>query len=328
VAGTEPRPSGTLLEMTIAPRTAQEVLVELEPLLTVELDRHLSQSTQWFPHEYVPYEVGRNFVDEPWITEDSGLPDIARVAMELNLLTEDNLPYYTLALTRTFGHTEAWDAWVRRWTAEEGRHSIVLRDYLTVTRGLDPAALEVQRMDMVQRGWTPDFAERLTPFDGLVYTTLQELATRIAHRNTGTVSADEGALRILQRIAGDENLHYLFYRAMGEGALQIWPSEMMLAIERQVTGFSMPGADMPAFNDRAKRMAQAGVYNFRIHLDQILSRVLLKHWRVDRVQGLSDEAERARERTLAFMAKLDRVASRLDERSVPVEAAALRAAAI
>jgi len=312
----------------LRPRTAPELLRELEPLLAVELDRHHAQAAEWFPHEYVPYERGRNFIDEPWTPEDSGLTDIAAVAMEVNLLTEDNLPYYTLALTRTFGHTEAWDAWVRRWTAEEGRHSIVLRDYLTVTRGIDPTQLEVQRMDMVQRGWYPDFATELTPLDGLAYTTLQELATRIAHRNTGTVSDDAEALRILQRIAADENLHYLFYRAMGEGALALWPSEMMLAIERQVVGFSMPGADMPAFADRAKRMAQAGVYNFRIHHDQILSRVLLQHWKIDSLDGLSDEAQAARDRVFAFMAKLDRVASRLDERAVPVAADVLRPAAV
>jgi acyl-[acyl-carrier-protein] desaturase len=31
---------------------------------------------------------------------------------------------------------------IGRWTAEEGRHAIVLRDYLTVTRNVDPVALE------------------------------------------------------------------------------------------------------------------------------------------------------------------------------------------
>ena len=31
----------------------------------------------------------------------------------------------------------AWINWVNRWTAEEGRHAIVLRDYLVVTRNID-----------------------------------------------------------------------------------------------------------------------------------------------------------------------------------------------
>jgi acyl-[acyl-carrier-protein] desaturase len=303
--------------MTTAP-TPADLMRELEPLVAKALERHLASADEWFPHEFVPYEVGRNYLEEPWQSSDSNLSDIATVAIELNLLTEDNLPYYTLALTDGFGRTEAWGEWVRRWTAEEGRHSIVLRDFLVVTRGVDPRALESQRMDMVLRGWYPEFPH-LGPLDGIVYTTLQELATRISHRNTGTVTGDAVALKILQRIATDENLHYLFYRELGERAMALAPSEMMLAIRRQVLGFAMPGADMPSFRDRAKRMAEAGVYNFRIHHDHILENVLLKHWRIDQVEGLTDEAARARDDVLVHMSRLDRVASKLDERSAPVQ---------
>jgi len=296
----------------------QQMMRELEPLVAKAMDRHLAQAGEWFPHEFVPYEAGRNYLHEPWQPSDSTLPDIAKIAIELNLLTEDNLPYYTVALTEGFGKTEAWGAWVRRWTAEEGRHSILLRDYLVVTRGIDPVALERNRMDMVQRGWYPEFPH-LGPLDGVAYTTLQELATRISHRNTGTVTNDETALKVLQRIATDENLHYLFYRELGDHALGLAPSDMMLAIRRQVLGFAMPGADMPGFRDRAKAMAVAGVYNFRIHHDQILHRVLVKHWKIDQLEGLTDEAKQARDDVLAHMAKLDRVASKLDERGEPVE---------
>jgi acyl-[acyl-carrier-protein] desaturase len=306
--------------MAQRPHTPEELLIELEPFVATALDRHLAQAGEWFPHEFVPYEVGRNFEAEPWAPEDSTLPDVAQIALEVNLLTEDNLPFYTLALTDAFGRTEAWGEWVRRWTAEEGRHSILLRDYLTVTRGIDPAQLETGRMDMVQRGWYPEFPH-LTPLDGIAYTTLQELATRISHRNTGTVTEDEGALRVLQRIATDENLHYLFYRDMGTRALELDPSQMILAIRRQVLDFAMPGVDMPGFRQRAKRMAEAGVYNFRIHHDHILAPVLLKHWRIDIAEGLTDEAERARDDIFRFMGKLDRVASKMDERAIPVGAA-------
>ena len=120
------------------PASNEAVLHELMPLVETSLDRHLGATSEWFPHDYVPYEQGRNFVEEPWQPSDSRLPDIAQTALEINLLTEDNLPYYHLALWRTFGDEEAWGEWVRRWTAEEGRHAIVIRDYLTVTRGLRP----------------------------------------------------------------------------------------------------------------------------------------------------------------------------------------------
>lgn len=54
--------------------------------------------------------------------------------MITNLLTEDNLPSYHRQAAEYFSLDGAWGTWVGRWTAEEGRHSIALRDYLIVTR--------------------------------------------------------------------------------------------------------------------------------------------------------------------------------------------------
>jgi acyl-[acyl-carrier-protein] desaturase len=297
--------------------TSGEMLRELRPSVEKGLDRHHATASEWFPHEYIPYERGRNFVEEPWVPQDSKLPDIAQTALWLNLLTEDNLPFYNLANWTTFGNEEAWGEWVRQWVAEEGRHAIVLRDYLTVTRGIDPVALERGRMDMVKRGWYPEFAE-LGALDGVVFTSLQELATRISHRNTGVVTEDPIAEKICSRISTDENLHYVFYRDLAAAAFQIDPSNMMLALRRQVKGFAMPGAEMPGFHAKAKAMAVAGIYNFRIHHDQVLAPVLLKHWRIGELTDLTDEAKEARDEILGHMERLDRVASKLDETNAPV----------
>jgi acyl-[acyl-carrier-protein] desaturase len=299
--------------------TSGEMLRELRPSVEKGLHRHHATASEWFPHEYIPYERGRNFVEEPWVPQDSKLPDIAQTALELNLLTEDNLPFYNLAIWTTFGNEEAWGEWVRQWVAEEGRHAIVLRDYLTVTRGIDPVALERGRMDMVKRGWYPEFAE-LGPLDGVVFTSLQELATRISHRNTGIVTEDPIAEKICSRIATDENLHYVFYRDLAAAAFEVDPSNMLLALRRQVKGFAMPGAEMPGFHAKAKAMAVAGIYNFRIHHDQVLAPVLLKHWRINELTDLTDEAKVARDEILAHMERLDRVASKLDEMNAPVTA--------
>lgn len=302
--------------MPITPSSA-DFLRELLPSVERGLDRHLVAAAEWFPHEFVPYEVGRNYLEEPWRPEDSDLPDVAQNALEVNLLTEDNLPYYHLSLWRTFGQDEAWGEWVRRWTAEEGRHALVIRDYLTVTRGLDPTVMERGRMDMITRGWTPKFLSQ-GPLDGVAFTTIQELATRISHRNTGEITDDEGAKRLCARIATDENLHYVFYRDLAAAAIEVDPSAMMLAIHRQVTDFAMPGADMPGFQQKAKIMARAGVYNLRIHLDQVLRPVLDKHWRLWELRGLTDEAERARDAVAVHLERLDRIATKLGEQLGPV----------
>lgn len=276
-------------------------LVALEPEVERLLRRHLETAKEWFPHEFVPWERGRSFADEPWQDADSHLDVTARTALELNLLTEDNLPSYHLALWRLFGGEGAWGEWARRWTAEEGRHSIAIRDYLVTTRAVDPVALERERMEHVARGYAPRSIAVAEPYDALIYLTLQELATRIAHRNTGTITGDPVAERLLVRVALDENLHYAFYRDLGAAAIELDASAMVLAMRRQVPGFAMPGFELRGFRKRALSIAAAGIYDLRIHRDQVLSPVLLKHWRLPALQGLTEEADRARDEVLAFL---------------------------
>jgi acyl-[acyl-carrier-protein] desaturase len=285
----------------------EHLLTELQPVVGGTLDRHLAAAAEWFPHDYVPYEQGRNFATEPWEPGDSRLDDISRTALELNLLTEDNLPYYHLAIWDMFGGDGPWGEWIRRWTAEEGRHSIAIRDYLTVTRGVDPVALERGRMDHVSRGFYP--AQMPDPLDGLVYVTLQELATRIAHRNTGAITGDPVAEKLMTRIAQDENLHFVFYRDVTAAALSLDPSATVQAMHRQIAGFSMPGLELPGFREKAIQIASAGIYDLRIHHDQVLAPVL-RQWGVAELGGLSAEADRAREAIFDFCEHLDSAADR------------------
>ena len=186
------------------------LLIELEPEAGRLYDRHLKVAQEWFPHDYIPYRLGRDFDKEPWTPDQPRLTGVAQTAFEINLLTEDNLPSYHRLIHGMFGNGDgAWINWVGRWTAEEGRHAIVLRDYLMVTRNIDPILLERGRMTQLEKGY--DLASPDT-LHGLAYVAFQELATRISHRNTGRYSDDPVADRIMIRIAADENLHMVFYR--------------------------------------------------------------------------------------------------------------------
>jgi acyl-[acyl-carrier-protein] desaturase len=307
-------PATSTDQMTPPAVPPAEMLRALEPAMVRGFAKHMAAATEWFPHEYVPYEVGRNYTAEPWEISDSDLGPVARVALEVNLLTEDNLPYYHLALWDMFGREGAWGEWVRRWTAEEGRHAIVLRDYLTVTRGLDPVALERGRMDHVCRGYYPSWNGFPDPLGGVVYATLQELATRVAHRNTGVMAKDPAIEKLTARIALDENLHYVFYRDIGQAALGIDPSAMMLAINRELIGFAMPGLEIPEFRSKAIQIAKAGIYDLRIHHDQVVLPVLFTHWKIDKLTGLSQEAEEARDGIMNFLAMLDATATMYEEK--------------
>src|SRR5262245_46634610 len=124
--------------------TDGQLLEELEPIVAQRLDQHLAVAQDWLPHEYVPWSRGRDFTGadgEAWSAEHSALAPAVQAAFELNLLTEDNLPSYHREIAARFGRDGAWGTWVHRWTAEEGRHAMAIRDYLLVSRGVDPAAL-------------------------------------------------------------------------------------------------------------------------------------------------------------------------------------------
>ena len=287
------------------------LLEELEPTVSKLLDNHLGKAKEWFPHLMVPWDRARSFeVDEEWDPLEYPVPEGVRSALFLNLLTEDNLPYYFRTIQNVFGDGP-WGDWTRRWTAEEGRHSIVIRDYLTVTRALDATQLERARMRQVSDGISP---EPENPADTMVYVTLQELATRIAHLNTGKLLTDRTGYEIMARVAADENLHYLFYRGVTDAAMEVDPSMVLLAIDRQVREFAMPGTGIADFPTHASRIAKVGIYDFIEHHDHILVPLVLRHWKVESLEGLSAEAEQARERLVKHIGRVGTAARRLRER--------------
>jgi len=304
-------PGADSIDLTTVGKGELSLLLELEPVATRLLNRHLSVAQEWFPHDYVPYSLGRDFDKEPWTPDQPRLTGVAQMAFEVNLLTEDNLPSYHRVISGVFKQGEgAWATWVGRWTAEEGRHAIVLRDYLTVTRNIDPVALERGRMTQLQQGYDHDRADTLHV---LAYVTFQELATRVSHRNTGRYSSDPVADRIMARIAADENLHMVFYRDMMAAALEVDPSGAVSAIVDEVMNFRMPGAGIPGFRRKAVEMARAGIYDLRIHRDEILIPII-RHWGIFEMSGLDRRAEEARSVLSQHLDDLEGQAQRFEER--------------
>ena len=289
----------------------QALLIELEPEVARLYNRHAGMAQEWFPHEYIPYRLGRDFDKDPWTPDQPRLTGVAQTSFEIGLLTEDNLPSYHRLIHGMFGKGDgAWLNWVGRWTAEEGRHAIVLRDYLTVTRNIDPVYIERGRMTQVQQGYDLEYTDTL---HGLAYVTFQELATRIAHRNTGRYSDDPVADRIMVRIATDENLHMVFYRDVMTAALKLQPSAAVRAIVDEVLHFQMPGAGIPGFIRKAAQIAKAGIYDLKVHRDEVLMPVL-RHWKIFEISGLDAAAEQARQRLVDYLARLDEQIVKFEER--------------
>ena len=305
----------------MAPYTQMQLITELDPVVAKELDRHLAAAKEWMPHEYIPWTEGSNFDGplggQPWDVSQSKVSATARTALVVNLLTEDNLPSYHREIYQSFGSDGAWGTWIGRWTAEEGRHGIAIRDYLLTTRAVDPVALERERMIHMTQGFVSSY--ELDMLHTVAYVSFQELATRISHRNTGRFTEDPFCDQLLARISVDENLHMVFYRNLLAAALEIAPDQTVQAVWDVVEGFEMPGSTIEGFTRRSLQIALAGIYDLRIHHDEVLSPVL-KFWKLFELEGLSAQGEQARDKLAGFMDELDRKAGRFEEKRAAQQA--------
>jgi len=300
--------------------TDLQLLRELEPVVETNLNRHLSMTKNWNPHDYIPWSDGKNYYalgGADWDPEQSKLSEVAQVAMVQNLLTEDNLPSYHREIAMNFGMDGAWGNWVNRWTAEENRHGIALRDYLVVTRAIDPVELEKLRVEQMTRGFSPGqnqqgdlFAESL--FDSVIYVTFQELATRVSHRNTGKACDETIADHLLARVSADENLHMIFYRDVTEAGLEIAPNQAMKSLHRVLRNFKMPGYTVPEFRRKAVIIAVGGVYDPRIHLNDVVMPVL-KKWRIFEREDFTGEAANMRDDLALLVEELEEACDKFEE---------------
>lgn len=296
------------------PLSSSVLLRELEPVVETNLNRHLVAAKEWFPHEYVPWGQGRDFDGvlggTAWAPDQSELSDVARTSLIVNLLTEDNLPSYHREIAEVFGRDGAWGTWVHRWTAEEGRHGIAIRDYLLATRAVDPVALERARMQHMGGGYQSSNEGIL---ESIAYVSFQELATRVSHRNTGHISGDPICNQLLARVAQDENLHMVFYRTLLGAAFDLAPNQTMRAVCEVAKDFQMPGNTIENFGRKSVQIAMAGIYDLRIHHDDVLVPIL-RQLKVLERGGLSGDGAAARDELAGFLSGLDATATRFVER--------------
>jgi acyl-[acyl-carrier-protein] desaturase len=170
--------------------------------------------------------------------------------------------------------------------------------------------LEALRMEHMTAGY--DSGDK-TMLQVLAYVSFQELATRIAHRNTGRATGCPLAEQLLARISTDENLHMVFYRNLMDAALDLAPDEAVQAIRDEVVGFQMPGQGMTDYAKNAITIAKAGIYDLRLHHDAVIQPVL-RFWRIFERTDFGPAGEHARDELSFFLAMLDAKAKHYEEK--------------
>jgi len=119
-------------------------------------------------------------------------------------------------------------------------------------------------------------------------------------------------------IAGDEMRHHHAYSEFVNQIFKIDPSEMMLAFQYMMKAkIVMPahflresGAKISSafelFSDSAQRI---GVYTANDYVE--IMQKLISKWEIDKISGLTDEAEKARDYLMKLPARMARISERI-----------------
>jgi len=260
---------------------ANALTLELEPVVLQELRRHIDTEDLWFSHDYVPFEQGENFAflgGRDWDASDVTLPKPVVDALEILLITKDNLAGFHRELVNHFILEEKWGRWMGRWTAEEHLHAIVLRNYLVVTREADPVANEAVRVEHAMKGYRADTFSQL---ETLVFMAFWERAHAVYCRNLQAQVAEPVLEGLVGRIAQDEERHEQFFANLIGHCLNYSREETIEAIALRSAGLDVIGADIDSYQDKVATVAEAGIFD-RDELSKVIS---------DRIAawGLADE---------------------------------------
>ncbi|MCC7055579.1 MAG: acyl-ACP desaturase [Gemmatimonadaceae bacterium] len=292
-----------------------EVLSDLEPLVDELMVAHEAKRVLWFPSELLAPapDTDPDAYLRALRERSAGISTPARVALALNLLTEEGLPHFHRLLAVYLGNESFWHKWTNLWTAEEDRHGAVLHDYMHDSRILDNPVLERMQFEYLKAGFAPAWDR--DPYRVFVYTSLQERATQVSHANTGKLAGSFEPLigEVLSNVAKEEARHYTFYRAIFKAVLERDPNRAMLSAAEIMPSIEMPGVSMPHFRDMADVVRRAGIYGPRDYLRIVEE--LIRFWAIGAVTGLDDLGRKAQEKIMAVPARLLRVADMMETRS-------------
>ncbi|MBA3445548.1 MAG: acyl-ACP desaturase [Gemmatimonadales bacterium] len=292
-----------------------EVLQDLEEKVGELMEVHERKRELWFPSDLMgpgPDESPDAHMAE-LRAQAAGIPDHARAALALNLLTEEGLPHFHRLLAVYLGDESFWRKWNNLWTAEEDRHGQVLHDYARDTRLLQQRKLEEMQFEYLRAGFHPAWDK--DPYRVFAYTTVQERATQFSHSETGKIVAEyEPRLGvILSQVAKEEARHYTFYRTVFEEILKRDPDQALHSASFILPAIDMPGVTMPGFKELADVIRRSGIYGPRDYLRIVQEQI--RYWKIDNLDGLGELGRKAQEKILGIPARLKRIADHMETKS-------------
>ncbi|MGC4934214.1 acyl-ACP desaturase [Gordonia sp. DT30] len=283
--------------------TEDDLIIALEKALPEISEDHHAAATPWNPHDWIPWDDGRNFAflgGDDWDPAQATLSDEARAGTLALLLTKDNLPSYHRLLAIHFPAFSEWRQLVGVWTAEDNRHAVVLRDYLVVRRAINPVDAENHRREHVTKGYRqrPELVRDLGPLDVLALMAVHEnQCVQFIKRLSGAVT-DDVYQQILVKISADDELQArTFVNFLGAGlvadqdATVIAVDEALARLTTEPIGFDIDDFD-------AERALIADYENGQTHA--AIAASIADGLKLESLQELGADAQAARRRILAL----------------------------
>jgi acyl-[acyl-carrier-protein] desaturase len=288
-----------------------EVIQSIEGFVGGHLDSLLIKVEEsWQPSDFLPDLNAENWVDQ--VTDfrkcAAALSDEVLVVLVGDMVTEEALPTYQTWLNRLQGVTDLtgaslspWARWSRGWTSEENRHGDLLNKYLYLTGRVDMRSIEITIHHLINNGFDPQTEN--DPYLGFVYTSFQERATKISHRNVGVLAkrAGEDHLhKICGMIAGDEARHEKAYKLFMSKIFELDPAKAVLAFAQMMKSkIAMPamlmddGIDKKIFSKFSLVAQKIGVYTAKDYAEIIGA--LVNEWKIEGLTGISGASAKAQE---------------------------------
>ncbi len=303
-----------------------EVMQFLEKNVDSFVDQYLIPVEKiWQPTDFLPNSQSDTFFDE--------VKELREIAKELpydfwvtlvgDTITEEALPTYESWLMDVEGidnvERNGWSKWIRQWTGEENRHGDLLNKYLYLSGRVNMREVEMTTQHLINDGF--DIGTGRDPYKNFVYTSFQELATYVSHNRVAQMAkkyGDNKLSKMCKMIAGDEMRHHHAYSEFVNRIFQIDPSEMMLAFQYMMKAkIVMPAhflresgekisTAFEQFSDSAQRI---GVYTAADYVD--IMQKLIEKWEIDKISGLTDEAEKARDYLMKLPGRMAKISERL-----------------
>lgn len=208
--------------------------------------------------------------DIPWDQTSPNASDLTADIVQSFSAVEMFLPDYTSKIMELVRRSRGRAWFQANWGYEESKHSMVLEQWLLRSGKRTQEQIKAFERTLLGEEWELPFDH---PRQMIIYTMIQELATRLNYMNLRARAQQEGdkALgRLLNWVAADESAHYNFFRQGVKAYLALEPDATIADIKYVFDNFAMPAQyQIPNWEERGREIEAAGIYGPKMYLQKI-----------------------------------------------------------